>query len=120
MRKYGKDIGDFGMGPIYEALLNTKLKEEIFNPYFKRSIYIAAQLREYYGIQTPVGKIYPALYEHFIKNENPPIADQTKTNAIVKDLVLCLLRDGSANPAQAIQIDEELLNKLVNESNSLP
>ena len=120
MSKYGKHIGNFGLDNIYDTLRNARLKEEIFNPYFERSIYISAQLREYYGIQTPVGKIYPALYEHFIKNENPPIADQTKTNAIVKDLVLCLLRDGSANPAQAIQIDEELLNKLVNESNSLP
>lgn len=120
MNKYGENIGNFGQGTIYEALLNTKLKEEIFNPYFERSIYIAVQLREYYGIQTPVGKIYPALYEHFIKNENPPIPDQTKSNAIVKDLVLCLLRDGSANPAQAVQIDEELLNKLVKENNSLP
>lgn len=113
--KYGENIGDFEKDCIAIVLQEAKLKQEVFAPYFSIASVVIAQLRHYYDIQTHVGKIYPALYEHFIKHPSDLI-DEDKKRAIIRDIVLCGLRDGSQTPAKAVQVDEELLAHLITEA----
>jgi hypothetical protein len=112
VEKYGTNIGNFGADKVYKVIGSAKLKREMFDHYFQVAAHVTAQLRHYYGIETPVGNIRPALYEHFIRDHKAPI-NHEKNIAIVKGLVLCALRNGAVVPAQPVQVDEKLLKGLI-------
>lgn len=114
-RKYGNDVGNFERDEVGEVLESATLKRELFADYFQAAASVTAQLRNYYGIQTPVGNIRPALYEHFIKNDEESISRE-KHIAIIKDLVLCALRNREVVPAQPVQVNDKLLRDLIEEA----
>ena len=116
LNRYGNDFGNFYHDRTLKALQRAKLKPEIFTPLFEISSQVSAKMRLYYGVETAIGQIYPALYQHFIKYPDiPPFETlyDSRWKEIVKSIVLCTLRDGSAKPAEPISCDEGLLDHLI-------
>jgi hypothetical protein len=97
---------------VGKVLRSAKLNRDMFDHYFQAAAQVTAELRQYYGIQTPVGNILPALYEHFIKDHKASI-NPNKNIAIVRDLVLCALRNREVVPTQPVPVNDTPLNKLV-------
>lgn len=115
IRKYANNVGNFNNDKVCKVLQSATLKSEIFDPYFQATSIVTAQLRRYYNINTSVGNIRPALYQHFIKDHEIPFTED-KRIATVKDLVLCALRNPEIIPAMPVQADDELLTELVIEA----
>ncbi len=115
---YGNNIGNPNVDRISKVISQSRLREEIFRPIFDITQEIVLKLRYAFEITTPVGLIYPALYEHFTKKvwESDFSYDPTSPlnlRAVIRDCVLCALRDGSERPAQPITIDDAFLIDLI-------